>query len=90
MALSISELALAREIIQGLLDELDLTAYQFEVEPRGDGWNIIVECQADDAWQVAHMSASKALLANAPVDPDARQALLDKLTSTVAECSRRH
>lgn len=88
MLLSISELALARETVQSLLDELDLTAYQFEVEPRADGWTILVECQADDAWQVTQMNASKAMLCNAQADSDARQALLAALTKTVADCSR--
>ena len=89
MVLSISELASAREFVQGLLDELHLTAYQFEVEPREDGWGIFVECQADDAWQVTHMSTSKAMLSNAQADSDIRQALLAELTNTVADCSRR-
>ena len=89
MALSISELALARELVEGLLDELHLTAYQFEVEPREDGWDIFVESQADDAWQVTHMRASKGMLSNARADTDIRQALLAEFTNTLADCSRR-
>jgi len=88
MALSISELASARDTIQTLLDELHLAAYQFEVEPRPDGWMILIECQANDAWQVAHMHASKAMLSNAQADADIRQALLAELTKTVADCTR--
>ncbi|MFZ0257750.1 MAG: hypothetical protein WAN46_19395 [Gammaproteobacteria bacterium] len=88
MLLSISELALARETVQSLLDELHLTAYQFDVEPRADGWTILVECQAGDAWQVTQMNASKAMLANAQADSNTRQALLAELTKTIADCSR--
>lgn len=89
MALSISELALARETVQSLLDELRVAEYQFEVEPRPDGWTILIECQADDAWQVAQMKTSKATLADAQPNSDVRQALLAELTKTIADCSRR-
>jgi hypothetical protein len=88
MTLSVSELARARETVQGLLDELRLTAYQFEVEPRAEDWNILVECQADDAWQVTHVSASKTMLSNAQADSEPRQALLAKLRNALPDCSR--
>lgn len=88
MALSVAELALARGFVRGLLDELHLTVYQFEVEPREDGWDIVVECQADRAWQVSHMNASKAMLAKAQADTNTRQALLAEFTKSLAECSR--
>lgn len=88
MALSVSELALARDTVQSLLDELHLTAYQFEVEPGADGWRILVECQADNAWQVVQMSASKTMLFDAQVDSDARQALLAEFATSLADCSR--
>ena len=46
MPVSINDLALAREAVSKVLEELQLDAYIFEVEPREGQWEIRVECAA--------------------------------------------
>ena len=48
---SMQELANAREIVRGLLEQLQLEAYLFEVEPKEPHWKIRVECAVNDVWQ---------------------------------------
>ena len=45
------ELIEAKETVDGLLEQLGLTAYLFEVEPHADHWQVRVECALDSGWQ---------------------------------------
>jgi len=52
MTLSIIDLAKARETASAILGELQLDAYLFEVEPKDDAWELVVECasEIDGGW----------------------------------------
>ena len=65
MSVTIAELAQAREVANGLLDELDLPAYLFEVEPLSDNqWELRLEFQVDDGsvWETISFPVSKETL----------------------------
>lgn len=48
MNLSITELAKIRVAISKLLDELQLEAYVFDVEPKEELWQLTVDCAMDE------------------------------------------
>lgn len=50
MATTSSDLIQARLLISWILDELDLEAYLFEIEPREGQWELKVECAVDEGW----------------------------------------
>jgi hypothetical protein len=88
MPLSTVELAEAKEAATALLDDLGLTAYLFEVEPRAERWEVRVECALDSGWQTVDFDvASERLLAcrrNAAV----HAALLDEWRERLAACKK--
>lgn len=87
MALSIEELARAREVVSGLLEELHLGTYTFDVEPRVGGWEIQIECAADDGWMTHSFTATREELQRAD-DARIRQQLLDAWSRPLATCRR--
>ena len=50
MALTKTELALARDAARTLLDRVGLSTYLFEVEPRAGAWAVHVEHPREGAW----------------------------------------
>lgn len=76
MQLSTAELAQARDTVQGLLDQLGLNAYLFEVEPRAGHWEVRVECAPNGGWHSSVLNVEEDWLAACRVDPGARSALL--------------
>ncbi|WP_455234670.1 hypothetical protein [Thiogranum longum] len=58
MTISTLELARARDTVRGLLDELRLEAYLFEVEPREGSWEIRVECGSGGEWQAVALEVT--------------------------------
>lgn len=62
-----ADIRAARSAAERVLDELDLGAYVFSVEPKEGGWVLTLECAAADAWQVVSL----------PVDPSELRASLD-------------
>lgn len=91
MTLSIIELARARETAAALLEELGLDAYLYEVEPRGDRWEVKVECAADggDVWGRVAVSLPKDTLLNLPDDVGAHQRVLDEWRQRFSACKVR-
>lgn len=85
MALSIEELARAREVVSGLLEELHLGTYTFDVEPRDGGWEIQIECAADDGWVTRTFTATREELRQCD-DARVRQQLLDAWARPLAAC----
>lgn len=89
MTISITELARAREISSGLLDELGLDAYLFEIEPRDGQWQLKVDCAMEEgAWEsVTLMLPWEPLLASED-DDSVRLRVLSDLRSRLAACKR--
>lgn len=77
MELSEKELTEARETVAGLLDQLGLTTYLFEVEPRADHWEVRVECAPDSGWQSSVLKVEENWLEACRNDAGARDKLLD-------------
>ena len=87
MALSIEEFARAREVVSELLEELHLGTYTFDVEPRDGGWEVQIECAADDGWMTRTFTATREELRHGN-DARVRQQLLDAWARPLAACRR--
>jgi len=93
MRISTTELALARERLDALLDGMGLPAYRFEVEPAGDAcWRLRVECRAVGGWQRVELEVEKAALTGTDADPEgsspARERFLVRLHGVLSDCLR--
>jgi hypothetical protein len=76
MELSEKSLTQARDTVESLLEQLGLTAYLFEVEPRADHWEVRVECAPDSGWQSSVLNINEDWLAACRTDTGARNELL--------------
>lgn len=76
MELSTKELTQARDTVEGLLEQLGLSAYLFEVEPRTDHWEVHVECAPDSGWQSSVLNVEEGWLEACRIDAGARAKLL--------------
>ena len=86
MPTSTDELLKATEAARALLDQLCLSAYTFEVEPREGEWEVRVECAIADGWQRSVLSADKSSMLASAQDPDAREHLLADWGKHLAAC----
>ena len=88
MSLSIAELARAREATTGLLEELGLEAYLFEIQPRDELWEVKVDCamRKDGQWESVSLRVPREILAGG--DDGARRQLLAEWRERFAECRR--
>lgn len=89
MSISMKELGQAREVVGRLLDELQLDAYVFEVEPREGQWEIRVDCAVTDGWESCMLSAEKEYLLRGGDDAVAHQVLLDNWREALSDCLRK-
>lgn len=78
MQLSEKQLSEARDTVQALLEQLGLTAYLFEVEPRSDHWEVRIECAPDSVWQSSILNVDENWLTACRTDDDARHKLLEE------------
>ncbi len=88
MSVSMSELVRAREVVEGLLEELHISAYRFEVEPRGETWEILIECTVRGGWMRRELKAGREELLRGGDDAVVRQRLLDDWTAALSACQR--
>ncbi|NIO43441.1 MAG: hypothetical protein GTO41_26770 [Burkholderiales bacterium] len=88
MPTSTDELLKATEAARALLDQLRLSAYTFEVEPREGEWEVRVECAVPEGWQRSVLAADKALLLASAQDPASRARLLAEWGQHLASCRR--
>jgi len=88
MALGSNDYAGATSLLEGLLEELHLAAYLFEIEPLSRGWRLRVDCAVDGEWQSTHMDLDHSALADCEVDPAARDRLLAALADRLEACRR--
>jgi hypothetical protein len=66
----------AREAVAGILAALELEAYFFAVEPRGDSCEVRVEYPVTDGWKSSTVRVDDALLLASRTDAEARQRLV--------------
>jgi hypothetical protein len=88
MQISTIELAEARETLNGLLDELGLPAYRFQVHPDPGGWQLAIECETAQRWQRITLDLPRPQLSEAANDPEARRRLLIRLDRAIGACLR--
>ncbi len=84
MDLTARNLAEAKETVGGLLEQLGLTAYLFEVEPRADRWEVRVECALDSAWQSSVFTVEDTALRASRTDRTVRDQILGELHRRLA------
>ena len=90
MALSMTELSEIREVVGKLLDQLELDAYLFEVEPKEDQWEIIVECAVGkQSWETVRLSAKKDILFHGADDAVMHKVLLDNWGEALSACVKK-
>jgi hypothetical protein len=83
---SIAELAGIRETVSKLLDELQLEAYLFEIEPQEGQWQLTVECAIDEGWETVKLKANKNYFQHGADDAVFHQLLLDEWRETLSAC----
>lgn len=80
------ELAQAKEAVGLLLEELKLSAYLFEVEPRNGPWNVQIDCAASGCWQSLTLSVDVAELIDVVNNASARNNLLGRWRQELGAC----
>jgi hypothetical protein len=78
MEISEKELTQARDTVESLLEQLGLSAYLFEVEPRADHWEVRVECAPDSGWQSSVLVIDENWMQACRIDAGARAQLLSE------------
>jgi hypothetical protein len=86
MTVSMNELAQAREVVSRVLEELQLDAYLFEVEPHEGQWEIKVECAVADGWETCRLSAEREYLLRGLDDAVVHGVLVDNWREALAAC----
>lgn len=88
MPLSSTELARARDLVADILEELQLDAYLFEVEPGTGEWEVRVECPVAEGWAHRRLRVDRERLLAADEDPAQRRRLVDDWQQRLVECLR--
>jgi hypothetical protein len=91
MSISTLDLAKARESAKAILEELQLDAFIYEVEPRDDVWELTIECATDidGAWETITLQVPKRMLLDSFDDDKARQDLFEYWKKMLADCKLR-
>jgi hypothetical protein len=79
MSISTVELAKARDSAGSILEELQLDAFLYEVEPRDDLWELTIECacKVDGSWKTITLQVPKRMLLGGFGDDKVKQQLFD-------------
>ena len=91
MSISTLDLAKARESANALLEELQLDAFLYAVEPRDDVWEITIECacQVDGGWETIMLQVPKRMLLDSFDDDMAKQRLFEYWKKKLSDCKLR-
>ena len=91
MSLSTLDLAKARVSANTILEELQLDAYIYEVEPRNETWELKIECacEVDGGWESIIIQVPRRMLLDSFDDTKARQHLLEFWKKKLAACKFR-
>jgi len=84
---SITELARIREVVAKLLDELELEAYLYAIEPQEGQWQLTVECDIDKGWEMIKLRANKDYFQHGEDDAVFHQLLLDEWREALSSCT---
>ena len=91
MSLSTIDLAKARDSANAILEELQLDAYIFEVEPRNESWELTIECacEIDGGWEIIKIQVPKQMLLGSFDDDKARHHLFEYWKKKLVGCKLR-
>jgi len=91
MTLSAIELAKARDTAMMILEELQLDAFLYELEPRDDIWELTVECacHVDGGWERIMLQVPRTMLLEGFDNDVARQRLFEYWKQKLADCKIR-
>lgn len=83
---TIAEIAEIREVVASLLDELQLEAYLFEIEPAKGRWQLTVECAIDEGWETIYLEVTKDDFKRFSDDVVFHQLLIDQWRKALSAC----
>ena len=86
MSATIEQLATAREVVAKLLEELQLDAYLFEVEPLEGPWEVKVECPVEGGWETFRLTIKKEYLLRGIDEAVLHEMLLDDWREALSAC----
>ena len=91
MSLSTVDLAKARETANAILEELQLDAYIYEVEPHNEDWELKIECacNVDGGWETVTLKVPKQMLLDSSQDHSAKQSLFAYWKKKLHSCKLR-
>ena len=91
MSISTLVLAKARESANTILEELQLDAFIYEVEPRDDVWELTIQCacDVDGGWETIMLRVPKRMLLDSFDDDKAKQHLFEYWKKLLADCKLR-
>lgn len=81
------ELAQAKDAVSILLEEIGLSTYVFEVEPRNGPWDVRIDCATGGAWQSLTLSVDSSELIEVVTDSATRRKLLQRWRDALAACA---
>ena len=87
MDITVNDVAMAREIIENLLDELNINAIFFDIEPLDSQWELHIECKANNGWKMINIPIVKKTLLECNSNMSARNKVLNELRSSLMPCS---
>lgn len=91
MSISTVELEKANYAANQILEELQLDAYIYELEPRDNVWELTVECacSVDGGWESVVLQVPKQMLLDSGYDNKAKQRLFEYWKKILADCKLR-
>ncbi|MDT3669761.1 MAG: hypothetical protein ROZ37_05430 [Aromatoleum sp.] len=89
MPLSPLDLAEATHTVETLLARLELDAFLFAIEHNERGWELRVECAADDGWIADTIALGDELPDASDADAALRDRLLALLVERIRHCKKR-
>lgn len=91
MSISTIELAKARESANTILEQLQLDAFIYEVEPRDDVWELTIECacEVDGGWETITLRVPKQMLLESFDDHHTKEELFEYWKNKLADCKLR-
>lgn len=89
MPLSPLDLAEATRTVEALLARLELDAFLFAIEHNERGWELRVECAAEDGWVAETIALGDELPDASEADAPARDRLYALLVERLGHCKKR-
>lgn len=86
MATTSSDFIQARLLIDRILEELEIDAYLFEIEPQDGQWELKVECAVDEGWGTYRIALDGQQLHAGFNGESARKALQEQCRQSLGAC----